>query len=912
MGIDQRPAQSAFSHWRAVLLASSAQVVLALLLAQGLNATLMPGTARAAATGGTGGDPGGLLDVGGDGGDAGFDLPNVGDGQNGSQGQGSAPGGGGGGGTAGHADGGDGGFSVFGSGGGGGGGYSGTASGDITSPMAGGKGGRGGSASDDGGGGGGGGGGDAARISVTAPITISEDVSGGDGGVGGGGYNGNGGGGGGGGGGGAGVVFVNEGTLTANTNASIVGGNGARGGGSGSGGGGGGGGVIFEHAGTLTIRDTARVSGGYGYQGGSGGAGVLIKGAGVVDIGVAGRVTGGDAYYGGSAGAGIALAGGGTITNAGSIAGGDALYVVRSYTTAGGSGSGGASGGFGTGQGSGGAGIVGAGLSIANSGMIAGGASIVGPSAAAIVFTGGANFLASTGTISGGIDVQGGSFAPALAGSAIGGTPLTIGGPLTFASGTEYLVRLSPTANDSTTVNGAATLTGASVNAAFSPGAYVAKQYTILTATGGLGGSQFTSLSANTPTNFISFLSYGLNEVFLNLTLDYKSSSGLNGNQQQVAGTLANFFNATGGIPLAFGALDPRGLSQASGEVGSTASQAAFDAQTQFLNALTDPFAAGQGAQGSAPAPAPPMAYAGERTPHDAFAAMATKAPPMQSFDQRWRIFGTAYGGNARIGGNAAAGSHDATSNVYGLMGGAAYALSPETRVGFALGGGGTSFGLSDGLGAGRSDLFQAGVFVHHGFAQNGYLSGAVAYGWHDVTTDRTVPTGERLHGAYKAHVLSGRIEAGWRIDTAWAGVTPYAAGQAISYRMPAYLEQGNGAADSFALGYAGRDITATRSELGFRLDRTMALSDALLTLRGRAAWAHNFDRERALAATFQALPGTGFLVNGAAMAADTALISAGAEVAWRNGLALAASFEGEFSGNVESYTGKGSVKYAW
>lgn len=306
------------------------------------------------------------------------------------------------------------------------------------------------------------------------------------------------------------------------------------------------------------------------------------------------------------------------------------------------------------------------------------------------------------------------------------------------------------------------------------------------------------------------------------------------------------------------------------------------------------------------------MAYAGERKPHDAFAAMTTKAPPLQTFEQRWRIFGAAYGGNSQIGGNAALGSHDATSRIYGAMGGASYALSPATELGFAFGGGGTSFGLSDGLGSGRSEMFQAGVFAHHGFARGGYLSGAFAYGWHDVTTDRTASTGERLRGAYKAGVLSGRLETGWRIDTAWAGVTPYAAAQAISYRMPSYLEQGNGAIDSFALAYAGRDVTATRSELGLRLDRTTVMGDTLLTLRGRAAWAHNFDTARNAAATFQALPGTGFLVNGAAMAPDAALVSAGAEVAWRNGFALAASFEGEFSNNVTSYTGKGTLRYAW
>jgi uncharacterized protein with beta-barrel porin domain len=52
--------------------------------------------------------------------------------------------------------------------------------------------------------------------------------------------------------------------------------------------------------------------------------------------------------------------------------------------------------------------------------------------------------------------------------------------------------------------------------------------------------------------------------------------------------------------------------------------------------------------------------------------------------------------------------------------------------------------------------------------------------------------------------------------------------------------------------------------------------------------------------------------VNGAAPAADSALVSTGAELRWRNGLSLAANFEGEFSGTTQSYAGKGAIRYVW
>ena len=66
------------------------------------------------------------------------------------------------------------------------------------------------------------------------------------------------------------------------------------------------------------------------------------------------------------------------------------------------------------------------------------------------------------------------------------------------------------------------------------------------------------------------------------------------------------------------------------------------------------------------------------------------------------------------------------------------------------------------------------------------------------------------------------------------------------------------------------------------------------------------------MAATFQALPGASFVVNGAAQARDTALATAAAEMKWMNGFSLATTFEGEFSNVTRSYAGKGVVRYQW
>ena len=44
----------------------------------------------------------------------------------------------------------------------------------------------------------------------------------------------------------------------------------------------------------------------------------------------------------------------------------------------------------------------------------------------------------------------------------------------------------------------------------------------------------------------------------------------------------------------------------------------------------------------------------------------------------------------------------------------------------------------------------------------------------------------------------------------------------------------------------------------------------------------------------------------------DSALVSAGGEIKWLNGISVLASFEGEFSNNTQSYGGKGTLRYVW
>lgn len=515
--------------------------------------------------------------------------------------------------------------------------------------------------------------------------------------------------------------------------------------------------------------------------------------------------------------------------------------------------------------------------------------------------------------------ISGGMLAPGN--NSIG--TLTIAGNLVLTTAASYMVEVSGTSADKIVAFGAAHLAG-TVAINLTGRVAATTTYTILTSANTIG--TFGSVAMNNAAyGRNARLSYSGNNVLLTLDPGLLSPSlpgFANINQRNVAAAIDNSLLAGGSMTTGFNKLFNatgqnllNGLTQASGEVATGAQQTTFNAMGQFLNTMLDPFLGNRNATetqvGGVSRYADDGAAARANAGRDAYAAIDKARGG--SFVQRWNVWAAGYGGAQTADGNAVVGSNVATSRIAGVAAGADYQISPDTLVGFAFGGGGTSFGVANGLGNGSSDLFQAGAYARHTLG-NAYVAGALAYGWQDVTTDRTVTIAgiDRLRARFNANALSGRAEGGYRYATPWMGITPYAAAQFTTLYLPGYGEQAVSGANTFALNYVGRDVTATRSELGLRTDRSYALETAVLTLRGRAAWAHDFNPDRAIAATFQTLPGAGFVVNGAASAHDAALLTGAAELKWLNGISLSGTFEGEFSNVTRSYAGKGIVRYQW
>jgi outer membrane autotransporter protein len=527
--------------------------------------------------------------------------------------------------------------------------------------------------------------------------------------------------------------------------------------------------------------------------------------------------------------------------------------------------------------------------------------------------------LAGTGTFQS-INVgSGGTLAPGTPG--VPGTFMTANGNLTFAPGAIYAVQLSPTAASRINVAGAVSLNG-SVQGFLAPGAYAAKKtYDILDPASITG--TFTGFTAVNAPGFTGTLTYNdPTDVLLTLTMNM-GLAGMNGNQQSVATAINNTFNNGGTLPANFfplttltGANLGNALMQIDGEAATGAEHSAFQSMTSFLNLMLDPFVDGRNNLGPGGFGGPATGFAPER-PSNLPPAVALaydsilKAPPAPSVAPRWNAWAAGYGGSGTANGNPVVGSSDITAQTFCYAAGVDYHVSPDALFGFALAGGGTNWGLAQGLGGGRSDAFQAGLYGKTFFGP-AYLAADVGFANHWFTTNRTAFAGDQLTAKFDGQSYGGRFETGYRFGVLPTfGVTPYAAVQAQSFHTPTYSETditGGG----FGLTFNAMTATDTRSELGARFDDWQVVGGMPLILRGRIAWAHDWVSNPSLSAVFQSLPGANFIVNGAAIPKNSALTSAGAEWRINHDWSFTAKFDGEFASGAQTYAGTGVVRYTW
>jgi outer membrane autotransporter protein len=295
-----------------------------------------------------------------------------------------------------------------------------------------------------------------------------------------------------------------------------------------------------------------------------------------------------------------------------------------------------------------------------------------------------------------------------------------------------------------------------------------------------------------------------------------------------------------------------------------------------------------------------------------AYAALERATGRLPPGDQRWHSWGSAYGGQSNTSGDTATGSNSTRAAAFGLAAGMDYHPSADAVVGFALAGGSGNWNIANGNGGGRSEVFQAGLYGSQQFGAS-YVSAAASYAWHSMSTNRTAVAADTLTANFDANNIAGRLETGHRFDAPMSfAITPYAAAQVQAFYLPGYTESETVVSNQYALSYTSRTATTIRSELGAWFDTRSLVGNGNTTLFSRIAWAHDWNSDPTVSASFPGLPGTSFTVNGAAPPTNLALVTAGAEFRLSRGVILSAKFDGGFAGGYQSYAGTGTLRYSW
>jgi uncharacterized protein with beta-barrel porin domain len=197
----------------------------------------------------------------------------------------------------------------------------------------------------------------------------------------------------------------------------------------------------------------------------------------------------------------------------------------------------------------------------------------------------------------------------------------------------------------------------------------------------------------------------------------------------------------------------------------------------EFLGLMLDPYVEGRSGIGGGNVPA--LGFAPEREDSVGDIALAYapvyKAPVEKAapFEQRWSLWGTAYGGYNHTGGDPLGlGSHDLAARAGGMAAGLDYRLSRETIVGMAVA---AAPRLSLANGSPRQQRCVPGRRLWHDALARQAVVAALAYTALDV--DRPVCVRGHPIARFEPQSFGGRVESA-RAAMA-LGVTPYAALQA-------------------------------------------------------------------------------------------------------------------------------------
>ncbi|OYX74784.1 MAG: hypothetical protein B7Y95_05335 [Rhizobiales bacterium 32-66-11] len=486
--------------------------------------------------------------------------------------------------------------------------------------------------------------------------------------------------------------------------------------------------------------------------------------------------------------------------------------------------------------------------------------------------------VANTGTFKG-TGVLNGALANAgivAPGNSIG--TLTVNGAVSFSAGSTYQAEIgAPGQSDLITATGPITISGAALNIIAGVGATPQLgAYTLLTSGAGITGA---FASVNDP--------FGTAYPFLDLTTTL-SGNALSLNVVADATALATAGRTPNerAVGVALGALPAsNSVLQAIVGLNGTTAPAAFDALS-----------------GQIYASAATVLQQQSLYLREAIRGRQRQASggAMQAGPQTTQL-APGLAATAWLQGYGAWGSTDASANTAGLsrsIGGVIAGIDTPVgeawRLGIAGGYSQSTYDADALASSGTSDNYDFAAYASTRFSDIDLRLGA-AYGWHDLSTSRTVLFPGFLNGL-SSDSKAGTTQVFGEIARGFAvGATqfePFAGLAYVHLDMDGFTESGGAA----ALTSGGLTQDNSFTTLGLRVSQSMALGTGTLTARGGLAWQYAFgDINPDIGLAF-AGGGAPFTVSGAPIGRNAALVNAGLDFRATANMVLGISYGGQFS----------------
>ena len=487
--------------------------------------------------------------------------------------------------------------------------------------------------------------------------------------------------------------------------------------------------------------------------------------------------------------------------------------------------------------------------------------------------------LGGTGTV-GDVFINGGTFAP---GNSIG--TINVSGDVDFSGGGNYDVEVNAAGNsDKIDATGSATLTSGIVNVKAAPGTYAyATDYTILTATGGLGGITFNSVNANlaflTPT-----LSYDANNVFLKLTRNSANFSDVAStrNQRAVAMAIDNNTSQLSDLVSQIMPLSSLAARQAfdglSGVQHSNNQLITRSVASQFNQLLLN-----HGSQSGS----------GSLAFNNQFNASGMSSGSASGLPQQRGWWAQGFGSFNDIDD-----SHNARGADYQTSG-LAFGIDADWHE-FVMGVAGSYAHTDVDPYSGNStiDSYQAATYGSWQQDQL-YVNASLGFGLHKVDASRTVTMGSSVSTAkadYDSFDVNVTIEAGkdfaLNADTAF---TPFVGVSYLHSTRDSFNEKGAGAAN---LSVDKETDESLLTSIGVRLSHDIHMADKrILTPFASIAYVHeHMDSVSTLNANFKNISGSNFSIDGPELDNNRLQLALGVTGQLTGSTSLNVGYTGEFA----------------